>query len=527
MYKNDAGKLIFSPSDLMVFMESEYASMMDRHHREFPGRFVPDEQTATNELLAARGDAHEKAVLDEFKSNGNTVLEIEADRSRMPEAVAETRAALDGHADVIFQAVLTAGPFSGFSDFLVKDPESGQWEVWDTKLARSVKSKFLIQLCCYAEMIEEMTGTLPGKIGVILGDGTRESFTTTEYYSYYKEVKKAFMEHMDAFNPDVLPDPTGFGTNGKWDSLASDWVAETDHLSQVANMRHSQVKRLADVDIATMSALAQTDLEKVKGIGNEVFQRLKAQAKLQIATGNDHTPQFQVVMPAEGGRVAGLQLLPPSSSLDVFFDMEGYPLEVGGLEYLFGASTHDGGQNGGSENGGGQNQFHDWWACDKASEQAAFEGFVDWVYERWRLDPDMHIYHYAHYEVTALKRLMGAYASRETKIDNLLRGNVFVDLYQVVRQGICAGTPSYSIKDIERLYRGKRSGGVGTAADSIVAFDDWIQSGEPAGLEAVGHSEGHPRLQRGRLCLDARTRQLAPRSPNRGRHRLGRAGKAG
>ena len=40
----------------------------------------------------------------------------------------------------------------------------------------------------------------------------------------------------------------------------------------------------------------------------------------------------------------------------------------------------------------------------------------------------MHVYHYAQYEITALKRLMGRYGTREDELDDLLRRGVFVDL---------------------------------------------------------------------------------------------------
>ncbi len=41
--------------------------------------------------------------------------------------------------------------------------------------------------------------------------------------------------------------------------------------------------------------------------------------------------------------------------------------------------------------------------------------------ERRRRYPDMHVYHYAPYEPTALKRLMGLHATREDEVDHLLR----------------------------------------------------------------------------------------------------------
>lgn len=469
MHRNPSGKVIYSPSDLMVFMESEYESMMDRHYFENPDACEPDTQTETNALLSRRGDEHEKQVLADFIEQGLDVVKIDIKGLSKDEAFEKSKEALRGDSDIIFQPVLRGKGFGGHADFLRKDAGEENWQIWDSKLALSVKPKFLIQLCCYAEMLQEMTGKLPEHIGIILGDAKRVPFLTRKSFSYYQQVKSAFLSHMESFDPQEIPTPTGFGSNGRWETVADEWLVESDHLSLVANIRQSQVKRLAETEITAAEQLAQTDLERVKGIGTDVFLRLRDQARLQKATANDHVPQFELVDPNVAGRPNGLQLLPPASDLDVYFDMEGYPLVEGGLEYLFGASTKE----------NGSIKFDEWWTYEKSQEKVAFEGFVDWAYERWQRDPSMHIYHYAHYEVTALKRLMGDYASRENKIDTLLRAGAFVDLYQVVRQGLCIGTPSYSIKDVERLYRPPRTGDVGTAEDSIIFFDEWRESGEP------------------------------------------------
>ena len=64
----------------------------------------------------------------------------------------------------------------------------------------------------------------------------------------------------------------------------------------------------------------------------------------------------------------------------------------------------------------------------------------------------MHVYHYAPYEPTALKRLMGRYGTREDEVDRLLRGGVLVDLLRAVRQALRASVESYSIKKLEPFY---------------------------------------------------------------------------
>ena len=47
---------------------------------------------------------------------------------------------------------------------------------------------------------------------------------------------------------------------------------------------------------------------------------------------------------------------------------------------------------------------------------------------------------------------MGRHATREEEVDRLLRGDVFVDLFRAVRQGLRASVESYSIKKLEPLY---------------------------------------------------------------------------
>ena len=72
--------------------------------------------------------------------------------------------------------------------------------------------------------------------------------------------------------------------------------------------------------------------------------------------------------------------------------------------------------------------------------------------EQWRKNSEMHIYHYAPYEPTAIKRLVGRHGTCVDEVDELLRAGVFVDLYRAVRQGIRASVESYSIKRLEPLY---------------------------------------------------------------------------
>jgi uncharacterized protein len=89
----------------------------------------------------------------------------------------------------------------------------------------------------------------------------------------------------------------------------------------------------------------------------------------------------------------------------------------------------------------------------------------------------MHVFHYAPYEPTRLKTLSARLQTREAEVDRLLRADVLVDLYAVVRQGLRLSKESYSIKQVEDFYRGHvRAHGsqVSDAGESIVAFERWL-----------------------------------------------------
>ena len=169
----------------------------------------------------------------------------------------------------------------------------------------------------------------------------------------------------------------------------------------------------------------------------------------------------------------GLASLPPPSTGDLFFDIEGDPYAFeDGLDYLFGVM------------GTSTALSTRIWSRDATGEfslqgeRTAFEEFIDFVMARLEADPSMHVYHYAPYEPTALKRLMGRYGTREAEVDRLLREGVLVDLLRAVRQSLRASVESYSIKKMEAFYGFTREIDLRDAGSSIVAFETWLELGE-------------------------------------------------
>lgn len=478
--RKEKSAIIYSPSDLIRYLASPFASWLDRYYLENREAISPDDETEEDKLLSRTGDAHEESILTGYKASTAGLVEIRKGDSEFEAAHAATLDAIRNQAPIIYQAAVRDGLFFGYADFLKLDG-AGKYQVWDTKLALSPKPYYPIQLCCYSEMLAAATGQgMPERIGVILGDGTRIEFRVEDFVHYYRHIKDSFLDMQAAFTGklDDCPEPLPRAEHGRWTSYAEKFFLEKDHLVQVAGITVGQIKKLKLAGIGTMTQLAAASGTSVPKLANDTLAKLAGQARLQCETLQDRKsnpeakPRYDV-LPHTGSNAEpiGLATLPAADAADVFFDMEGYPLTPGGLEYLFGVCVRN--------LASGQFEFHDWWAHDRAEEKLAFQSFIDWVHARWKENLRMHIYHYASYECCAVRRLSTRHDTRQDEVDDLLRNNVFVDLYQIVRQALRIGEDSYSIKSIETLYRPKRATDVATASESIVQYAFWMASGQP------------------------------------------------
>ena len=468
------GTYRFSPSDLTTYLESPFSAWMDRCALEFPEQFSHDPDDESAKLIQKKGNEHEARVLADLKTRHGHVEVIPAEGDFEIRHISTLAAMSAGHA-VIYQAALKCEPFRGYADFLLKVAGKSKlgtyhYEAWDSKLARKTKPYFVIQLLAYSEMLDEIQGVFPATITVVLGTNKHKILKTSDFHNYYKNVKRRFLDFNRAFDPKNQPIPDKSEEIRAWSGEAKALIARLDHLSQVAGIRVAQIKKLEAAGITTLATLASSLLEKIPEMERRTFEKLKRQARLQVASKGLPAPIYEVLEHEPDARV-GLRLLPPHSINDVYFDMEGYPLfDDKGLEYLFGAIF----ENAVSDGKTASQTFIDFWAHDRAQEKRAFEAWIDWVYARFKADPLMHIYHYASYEVTAMRKLSTMHATREMEVDEFLKKDVFVDLFRIVTQGLVVGEDSYSIKKIEHLFGQKREGGVTNAGDSIVEYANYL-----------------------------------------------------
>lgn len=466
--KKDGGGYLFSASDLMRFIGCAHATTLDLAHLRGVGPTPrPDSEDAV--LLQKQGDAHERRYLENLVAEGRRVVDIPR-TDDLAAGVAATRSALGLGPDVVYQGALRSENWGGWSDFLERvdtpsDLGAFSYEVTDTKLKRRPSPKHVLQLVVYSDLLGKAQGVEPQFAHVQLGNGNRETLRLSDF-SAYARAARARLEAFVAAPRATRPVPCSDCDLCRWgDHCAGVWKSE-DSLFNVANISKVQVKKLAKAGITTMAALAGHE-GAVRGMAEGTLERLRVQSRLQNSR-KAGAPAFEV-RPSIGGK--GFGLLPKPQDGDIFYDIEGDPHYDGGLEYLHGVWTGS--------------VFTSFWAHDHRAEAEALSDLLEFFRKRLTEFPHARIYHYAPYEITALRRLTAKYGIGEVFLDRLMREGRFVDLYAVVRGGVVCSEANYSIKSLEVFYGLTREGEVKTAGGSVVAYEKWRETGDDQILREI------------------------------------------
>lgn len=491
----DRASFMLSPSDLTAAAACEYGWLhgtVDPKLGRAPRR---EEEDAFLERVSALGDAHEQRALQRLidRYGRGQVVQLPRPDRYTPEGVAErtdrAAEALRSGVAVVFQAMLHDGEFGGLADFLVRVVDDrhpdGAYQVVDTKLARHARVTALLQIAAYADQLDRL-GIPRAREGVLwLGDDSEAVADLDEIIPVYRRqrarAERMLRGHLASDEPARWGDDR-LSVCGQCDACA-EAIAETGDVLLTAGATLVQRTRLRAAGITTVQELAASDAAP-EGMPERTWRGLRDQARLQLQpAAPDGTPPY-VITDAQA-----IRDLPAPSAGDMFFDFEGDPLwtaangAMDGLEYLWGWVETDGATDATAFDAF---SFTGLWADSRAEERAALERFVALVEERRRTHPGMRIYHYAPYEVTALKRLTVRHGLGERELDDWLRAGLFIDLYSVVRSSLRAGVPSYSIKKLEPLYMGadhRDQDGVTTAADSVTEYHAYTlakESGDEA-----------------------------------------------
>src|ERR1700681_3594654 len=471
------GRVVYAASDLNDYLACAHRSALNR--RALVRGDVPLDDDPTLAIVARKGREHEARVLERMEAEGVAVVRIpEGDNTEhdLLDAVAMTRRAMTSGAEAIYQASFLDGAWTGRADFLVRvddaQSELGSWsyDIADTKLAIREKPQFLVQLCTYAELVAAVQGVLPRSVRALFGDDSATSYDPRRYVAYVRAAKRRFASAIGALDPDAVPERVPACERCVWTVRCDGVRRGVDHLSLVAGMRRDQTKRLVAGGITTLQRLATaTDDAQPAKMAEQTFVNLRRQAALQLHQRATGAHYYELLAPRE---LHGFAALPQPGDGDVYFDMEGDPLyEPGpGFETLFGALVPTAPAKSNAES----------WGATRTGEKRAFEGFVDWLVAHRAAHPHAHVYHYASYEKTALRTLAMRHGTREEEVDDLLRGEVLVDLYAVTKGALAQSQDGYSIKKLEVFYDFAREADVRRGDESIVAFEAYLDDRDEA-----------------------------------------------
>ena len=469
--KYENGQHFYSPSDLANHLACSHLTELERKYSlgEIELEF---HSSAMLELLIELGRRHEQDYLTHLMDSGKSLVSM-IDAASPSGTLLEI---MQSGVDVIFQASLEDFPWRGRADFLLRvevPSDLGAWsyEIADTKLAVETRATTVLQLCMYSEMVGKLQGLAPKYMHVVK-PGTpfeSESLRIADYSAYYRFAKQRFLHHVNnSDDRSIYPEPCSHCEICNWWPKCDKTWRDDDHLTFVASMPTSQIVELGEFGIETLEAFANSPTahpSRPQRGAIESFEKSQRQAKIQLKGRVSGQPEYEFNA-IESDK--GFFLLPAPCEGDVFFDIEGNPRAGGeGLEYLFGVVAID----------GKSPAFSGKWSLNAKDEKIQFQQFVDNMIDRWERFPRMHIYHFAPYEPSALKRLALRHATREDELDRLLRSERFVDLYAVTRQAIRASVESYSIKQLEQFYGFERIEELDSARTSLREVERLIELG--------------------------------------------------
>lgn len=459
-------ELVFSASDLANHINCPHVTTLNRLCVEGALK-KPVQQNSLLKVLQERGQEFEESYLKTLEAEGRLVVKVSQESSN---PYAATLAAMKSGVDVIYQARLEKDNWKGWADFLMKvdqPSQLGDWsyEVYDTKLATNTKAATILQLSLYTEIVDAIQGTTPEYMHVQTPEG-KSSYRVADYSAYYRFVQRRFLQAV-AEKTDTYPDPVTHCDVCIWWEHCNAIRRADDHLRFVAGLGNLHLRELRNNDTPTLQALAELPQPipfKPSRGAVQTYDRLREQARLQLEVRNTKRPVYQL-LPREEEK--GLFLLPEPDADDVFLDLEGDPMVLpSGREYIFGWYHKD--------------EYHIIWAEDEAAEKAGFEQFIDTVMTLLDASPNMHIYHFGAYEVSAFKRLMCRYGTRIEQMDQLLRAKKYIDLHTVVKQSLQAGVEKYSLKDLEKYHGFTREADLRTVAPLKAGYEFLLQTNRAA-----------------------------------------------
>lgn len=439
-----------------------------------------------------KGDEHEDNCLKLFRNKYSKIIDIK--NLKFPEndnyeniinlKIDKTIQSMKKGVEVIRGGWLKRDNWRGEIDFLVKNNEiksnlgNYSYDVIDAKNSIKSKPEHIIQLGIYAFMLESFQGRLPSKLKVALKNNYFYEMNTDEIYDLFLNFKNKYEIFVNNNINDSRPEKVSFCNICRWaDECEKIWI-KNDDLNQVIGVNKVQKNKLFDLGINTMNNLSKKDENiTLKGFNKSTSKKIILQSKLQQNSIKLNKNSWVINNENIKDPYKGFNLLNKPSKCDLYFDMESVEDHIisGGLEYLFGIFYIE----------NDIKKFVPFWSHNKEDEKKSLIKLFDFFENHFKKFPDSKIYHYNHYEITALSKLTYIHNIKIEKFDNFLRNRKFIDLYPITRQGLFISENSYSLKNMEIFYEFKREGEIKKADISQEYYVEWLETEESLLLDEI------------------------------------------
>ena len=419
--------------------------------------------SAYDEWIAGRGRRFEAEVIA-----GLRVSEPRYHPDRLEEVFGDTLNLMRQGAPFIYHGVLIDGDKVGIPDLLKREEGeslcgSYYYRPIDIKFASQARLEHTLQVLFYIALLEVIQGRRPeGSLWLRLPPGERPSDLPADALFVEERVTLEDDDpdfqaalHRLARGNEPRPFISATCKGCRWRAVCLPIAERSQDVSLIPGITRQAWQGLHERGLGTLPAVAAASVGQligIRGIGEKTAPAIINQARALVE-----------------GRPVYLDApdLPEPADSDVFFDVESYPLE--GIYYLFGALVRRGGE---------ENYVYEL-ARHPSEERQAWELFLRRIE---RLSGA--VYHYGSYERTAVKALLTRYGD-DPRAQHLLKR--LIDLERVLKASVALPLRGYSLKEVAPWLGFEWTGKTQAADDSMLAYDAWLRTGEPAHLDGILH----------------------------------------
>jgi uncharacterized protein len=416
-------------------------------------------------LPIIQGNQREKNVFEQIKASLPEGDFVELDKPTVEQTFETMTRFIPVIAQGYFVTKLHGYEWSGYADLLVLEgydliqledgtiaaskigdvPNEPKYMPWDIKNSSVGDEKYQIQLAGYLEALQQINMASAQPMGIVLSYSKGiVRYEPEQSMALYRHALSKLVAILHQTTPATITDD--FVTNWScvkksvcadiycdYPRLCAKTFKDKRVLELLPNMHKTHAPKLQAAGINNVSDLAScSETPQVEGLNPELTERYWRAARVMQLEFDGQKALMS--------KIAGSPDLPPPTDQDLFFDIEWFnPVDsTGEFIFMFGLVSAD-------------ESFKTFIAETPGDELAQFDEFLDFSLERFRANPEMHIYHFHIPEPQKVAMLVLRYGNHRAADAEALIARM-VDLRPVAMDAFIPGSGSYGIKSLEKYY---------------------------------------------------------------------------